>query len=247
MANSLEMRNSRRCLLIGNENYRRGNRFKYLLNNIDDLEIKLKKYSFEITIGKDLLYEDFHLLIEHFIQQINENDLILFIYCGYSIHLNNDNYLIPIDNQMIDNDQMFNDNSIHLQRIIQMISEKRPSSSIYLFDSSYSYIIVNQLTSEKSIDYGGLAPIKELVNCLIMYCCDSLKIIKEKSLNGRNTILISYFLEYVDQINIPIDQLIELIYDQIVHQTDHQIIPFKISSIRKKIYFNQQIYQGQFS
>lgn len=244
MASPLDLKSIKRCLLIGNENYNLGNKIEYCLNNLNDLEEKLKKLDFEITIGKNLLCEDFDLIIEKFVKEINFNDLIIFYYCGYGINYNNENYLIPIDNQQIEHPKMFEYQTINVQVIIQMINDRRPSGAIFLFDCFRPYFIYDKIQLKNSINYGGLTTMESLTNCLIMFSSDANKTTNDKSINGRNTIFVSYLIQYIDQINLSINEIMEIISDEIINETDHQINPFKSSSIRKNLYFNYQPQAG---
>jgi Ran GTPase-activating protein (RanGAP) involved in mRNA processing and transport len=242
MASSLDTNKIvKRCLLIGNNDYKEGKRYEYSLNNVNDLEQKLSKLDFKITIGRDLTSDEMDLIIENFIKEIDVNDLILFYYCGYAINYNNENYLIPIDNQQIEDPKMFAFRTINVKTIIHMINDRRPSGSIYLFDSSRSYLILDKINLKNSIDYGGLCPIECLTNNLIMFSCEANKIIVDKSPNGRNTLFVFYILQYIDQINLSIDEIMDIISDEIINETDHRISPFKISFLRKNLFFNYQI------
>jgi uncharacterized caspase-like protein len=244
MASSLENISVKRALLIGNNNYKQGHRLEYCINNVKDLQKKLESIDFHVTIGIDLICEDLDTIIEDFIQEINPNDFILFFYSGYGIHLNEQNYFLPIDDQQLKDTQMFEYRAINVQTTIDMIINRRPSSSIFILDLSRSYFIPTQTTARDLTDYGGFSTIESYPNTLIICSADKNKTIIDKSTNGRNSIFVYHLLQYIDQVNLPIDELIDIVSDQINNETDHQQSPLIISSIRKNLYFNYQIQSG---
>jgi uncharacterized caspase-like protein len=101
-----------------------------------------------------------------------------------------------------------------------------------------------QTTARDLTDYGGFSNIESYPNTLIICSADKNKTIIDKSTNGRNSIFVYHLLQYIDQVNLPIDELIDIVSDQINNETDHQQSPLIISSIRKNLYFNYQIQSG---
>jgi uncharacterized caspase-like protein len=219
MASSLDNVSVKRALLIGNNRYSQEHRLEYCINNVNDLQNKLETIDFQVTTGFDLICEDFDSIVEDFVKDINPGDLILFLFSGYGIHSNDQNYFVPIDDNQIKNSEMFEHRTVNVQTIIDMIMNRRPSVSIFLFDCSRPYRLSNQITSTNFIDYGGFNPIQPLTNALIFFSCDANKTTLDKSTNGRNTIFLYYLLQYIDQPNLPIDELLDIVSDEITNET----------------------------
>jgi uncharacterized caspase-like protein len=87
----------KRALLIGNDTYSQGNRLHYCVNDATDLADKLRCVNFQVTIGTNLICEQMDLMIEEFSNTICSGDLVLFFFSGHGRQLNDQNFLIPVD------------------------------------------------------------------------------------------------------------------------------------------------------
>lgn len=103
----------RLALVIGNNNYLQAHAngvqieplkslgpLKNPLNDVDSMVDLLNKYDFEVNSLKNANYEEMKVALEKFYELLDEKGGTgLFYYSGHGVQINNINYLIPIDRE----------------------------------------------------------------------------------------------------------------------------------------------------
>ena len=133
----------RLALLIGNSDYNNPkNTLNYAINNVDDLSYTLINIDFEVTKCENLDYDDMKKNIKEFANGINDGDLIVFYFCGHGCHVDNENYLIPIDDDGIESEKEVLDFGIHVGRTIDLLTERNRSYvTIVIIDCCKPYCL----------------------------------------------------------------------------------------------------------
>jgi uncharacterized caspase-like protein len=244
-SSSLSSGSKKRALLIGNNSYSEGQILRYCVNNARDLHDKLCTIHFQVTLGIDLNCEQMDSMIEDFMRDICVGDLVVFFFSGYGTHWNGHNYLIPVDDQIL-TPEMFKHQTVNVQTTVEMIMDRSPLSAVFILDSCRPYPMPNKDASRFSIDFGGLSSIQPLPGSIIAFACNVDKVMIDKSKNGRNDIFTSHLLEYIDQSNLPIEEMVDLICESIMAETNDVQCPFKVNALRKNVYLNYQIQAGKY-
>ena len=246
-APSFNLSNKKRALLIGNDNYKQWHSLQYCINNVNDLQVKLCGIHFQVTIGIDLICEEMDTMIETFVHTICPGDLVFFFFSGYGIHWNDQNFLIPIDDNHITAIETFQYQVVNVENTLNLIMARSPSTAIFLFDACRSYRMPHIPGLKISADFGGLTHMEPLSSSLIAFACEANKIAPERSPDRRHSLLASCLLEYIDGINLPIDEMMNLVCDDIMSRSNHQQCPFRVTSIQNNVYLNYQSLLGRFA
>ncbi|CAF2079055.1 unnamed protein product [Rotaria magnacalcarata] len=241
---SLNVASRRRALLIGNKNYKRGKTLQYCTNNAQDLSVKLCAIHFQTTLGTDLNCDAMEAMIETFIKEICTGDLVFFFFSGYGAHWNDQNFLVPIDDNQITEPSMFNYQAVNAQDILKSIMNCSPSAAIFMLDACRSYPMHHITGWTGPLDFGGLVSMEAPKNSLVIFPCQANKTIADKSIDGQHSHFMTHVFEYIDQPNLPFNDALALICDDVMNTSNNEQSPFQVNALRKNLMLNSQNQSG---
>jgi uncharacterized caspase-like protein len=138
------------ALIIGNGDYSEQiNKLDQSVENANELIDLLKTMNFRVC-PKHNIREDILERTQEFTDEfeIKDGDLILFYFLGHAYQIDGKNYLIPVDDTRIDEDEDVKDFGADVQRIIERLIKKRPSCvAILILDCCRPYKLRNGSTS----------------------------------------------------------------------------------------------------
>jgi uncharacterized caspase-like protein len=162
------------ALIIGNNKYkRRNNRLKHSVKNAKKLSHLLKAINFNCTtyynIDKEMMDN-----ISNFAKTIMDGDIVLFYFSGHCRQVAGENYLIPTDDDRIENDidvaeigtsakraldrlMMRTDDDIDVadlganaeHALDNLTDKKKPYVTIFILDCCQQYFLKNESTSNR--------------------------------------------------------------------------------------------------
>ncbi|CAF0971126.1 unnamed protein product [Adineta steineri] len=230
---------TKRALLIGNNKYKKNSQLQYCINDAEDLANKLYKIDFEITIGTNLTYEQMNRIIETFNDKINPGDLVLFFFAGHGCQWSHLNFLMPIDDDRIKTNTDLEYRAINAQVTLEKIINRRPSAAIFLLDCCRNSFVC------ESTNFNCLSSMRPIGHSFISFACTANKVALDKSKNGRNSLFTSHLLQHIDQPNFTIGEIMYGVCNGMMNETNNDQCPFRVSSLRRKVYLNQQFPIGQ--
>ncbi|CAF0839716.1 unnamed protein product [Adineta steineri] len=225
---------TKRALLIGNNKYKKNRRLRYCTNDAEDLANKLHNINFEITVDTNLTYEQMDRMIEAFNDKINPGDLVLFFFAGHGCPWNHSNFLIPIDDDRIITHTDLEYRAINVQSVLEKIMSCCPSAAISLLDCCR-----NSSECESSNSH-GLSSMRAIAGSFIAFAYDTNDVTLDVSIDGRNGLFTSHLLQHIDRPNSTIDEIMYDVCDGVMKETNGDQCPFQLSSLRRKVYLNQQ-------
>ena len=237
--------NKKRALVIGNDHYRQGRTLRHCAEMARAIHEKLSTIQFQVTLCIDLTCAQFDTVLENFTETINVGDLVLFFFSGYGTFYRDQNYLLPIDDHNINALTMFNSQCIRIDELMEMIKERSPSSSIYIFDTFRSYTLSYVTAANGLNDFGGLGPVEALDGSLILFPCEPHKIMADNTNNGRPNAFFRHLLENIDKPNLSINDMLNLIWEEVLNETSNGQCPYKSNALQKPVYLNYQIDFGK--
>ncbi|CAF1281067.1 unnamed protein product [Adineta steineri] len=225
---------TKRALLIGNNKYKKNRRRRYCTNDAKVLANKLHNIDFEITVGTNLTYEQMDRMIKTFHDTINPDDLVLFFFAGLGCQWSHLNFLIPIDDDQIKTNTDLEHRTINVQATLEKIMSRRPSATIFLLDCCRNSFVLESSNSN------SLSSMRVVADSLICFSCDTNAVALDDSRNGRNGLFTYHLLQHIDQPNLTIDEIMYAVCDGVMKETADDQCPFRLTSLRRKVYLNQQ-------
>ncbi|CAF3775868.1 unnamed protein product [Rotaria socialis] len=238
---SLESSGVKRALLIGINTYKKGSQLQYCINNAQNCGTKLRDVGFHVTIGIDMNYEEMCTMIEDWVCKICPGDQALAFFSGHGTHFDDQNFLIPVDNDQLTSPTMFELRSINVHATLEKMMARHPSAAIFLLDCCFSYVIPNEAASKGVFDCGGLSSMIEVDDSLVVFACDANKTIPDRSTNNQNSIFTAHLLEHIAKPNLTIEEIMNLVCSGVMNETNGDQCPYQASSLyRRKIDLNHR-------
>ena len=117
-SNNLTTKNKVHALVIGNSNYKS----KILKNAVNDSETiakKLRSYGFEVTHLKNINRRDFNKGLIDFAQKAQGAEVTLFFFAGHGVQMGGLNYILPIDIDLDDSEEIVTYEGININDIVR--------------------------------------------------------------------------------------------------------------------------------
>ncbi|CAF4031033.1 unnamed protein product, partial [Adineta steineri] len=222
------------ALLVGNNNYN-----KYPLancvNDATDLSIELKKVGFSVTTQTNVNYEDMDRGIENFADDIRPGDFVLFFFAGHGVQWEEQNYLVPCDDDRIRNSTDLRYRAVNAQRALQLMFDKDPFVIVYLLDCCRTYWLPSLARSRAmEISSRGMAPMSATGGSLIAFACAPGTTAVDVSSNGRNGLFTYHLLQHITKPGENITMLMIDVTQAVATETNSKQIPYTTSSLRRR-------------
>jgi uncharacterized caspase-like protein len=141
------------ALIIGNGNYSRpNNKLRHSAKNAKDLSNLLKTIKFDVVETQTDVKTNTELNEKTvaFAEGIHDGDLVLFYFSGHGYQVEDENYLIPVDDTRIEADKDVPELSMNVERTLQRLVEKNSSYvTIFILDCYGRYWLKNKVRSNR--------------------------------------------------------------------------------------------------
>ncbi len=131
------------ALVVGNAKYP-NNPLANPANDARDVAAALRTAGFTVTEKYDRSYDDLNNLITDFSRSITDPDAVaLFYYAGHGVQYNNQNYLVPIDAEITDEDQI-NWKCVPLENVTNKMQNAGNRLNIIILDACRAFPVVRR-------------------------------------------------------------------------------------------------------
>ena len=167
-----ELKERRIALVIGNAAYEKG----VLENPVNDANLiaeSLEKLDFEVFLHTDLATEDEMLdAIKEFGRKRSNYEIGFVYYAGHGIQLNNENYLLPVNEEFEYEDDV-EDNAVSMQRVLRYLESTRENQlNFIVLDACRDNPFESNWNKTRSLKGAGLAKTPPPTGSLIAFSTD---------------------------------------------------------------------------
>ena len=133
--NKSQFPDKRIALVIGNSNYEYQSTLSNPINDASDVTEKLVSLGFDVFLVHDVNYRDFDTALKKFrgYAQSRKYDVAIMYYCGHGIQYQGQSYLVPIDAQLNEADDLFN--CIDMEDIYSKMGRTKCSTNLMFIDA----------------------------------------------------------------------------------------------------------------
>jgi hypothetical protein len=143
----------RLALIIGNKDYKFATVLKNTTNDARDMAATLKGVGFETMLYTDVDYTRFLKIVDTFSRKAPDYDILLFYYSGHGMMYQGENYLVPTDAALRNNEQQIEVECLNIKRITSNFNIGEGKANIAIVDACRNKPFNRSwMTNSKGID-----------------------------------------------------------------------------------------------
>lgn len=126
---------SRHALVIGNNHYQSVGKLEKADNDAQAMGRVLQGIGFQTTVLSDANRSRMNAAINRFVDDIAGGGEGVLFFAGHGVQINNQNYLLPVDMEIPQNEADVGDQAVSLQGIQDKIAQVRPRFTLLVIDA----------------------------------------------------------------------------------------------------------------
>jgi formylglycine-generating enzyme required for sulfatase activity len=219
------------ALVIGNAKYQRGSPLRNAANDAVSIAAVLKELKFEVVTGKavtEATKVDMEKALTEFRQKLRGAGVALFYYAGHGIQIDGTNYLIPVEVDMTNRDQVLY-NTINLDTVLTSIGSGTAQVQLVILDACRD----NPFGASRSGGSGGLAQVKareDAKGILIAFSTSPGRVAADGE-PGKNGLYTSQLLVAMKKPGLPIEAVFKQTRLQVAELSKGRQVPWESTSL----------------
>jgi uncharacterized protein YacL (UPF0231 family) len=222
----------RLALVIGNGKYINSNELPNPVNDARAMRDALQKVGFEVSEYENLNQGQIKKAIDDFGTKLKQYNIGLFYYAGHGIQSRGANYLIPVDAN-IQNEQQIEYDCVQADRILGLMEAAGSKINIVILDACRNNPFSRSWS--RSMDGSGLAFMNAPTGSLIAYSTSPGRTASDGS--GSNGLYTAALLENIKTPNITILQMFQNVRRSVSDKSTKTQIPWESTSLTSDFYF----------
>lgn len=221
------------ALVFGNSDYKEMGRLRNPSNDAEDLSARLVEMGYEVETVFDATYTEMRVALSKFTEMSRRADVALVYFAGHGIEVERQNYLIPTDATLK------NDNQVAFQTIpltmMQNAVDGARKLKVILLDSCRDNPFLAQMqstgTSRRSTMERGMAPISLRPNAGIVVSYAAKAGTTASDGDARNSPYAAALLNHLTTRNLEVNRLFRKVRDEVVRSTNGLQVPDSYESL----------------
>ena len=231
---SVSMPDQRIALIIGNAEYSGGAGLKNPVNDARAIKNALEKLNFTVIKYENCTQKDMKKAIDRFGKKLKQKqyDVGLFFYAGHGVQVKGNNYLIPADARL-QNENDVDYDCVKVGRVLAKMESAGTKTNIIILDACRDNPF--ERSWNRSSNGHGLAFMNAPSGSLIAYATSPGKTASDGTEKyGRYT---SALLKYIDSPGITILEMFQKVRSRVMTVSDKKQVPWESTSLSGNFYF----------
>lgn len=235
----VEGSNQRLALVIGNDSYRQVRRLDNARADARALARALEAAGFAVTLKLDVDQKGMKQALRAFKAQLAGGDEAVFYFSGHGVQLAGENYLLPVDIEGQNADQI-RDDAVSLQRVLDDLNEQKARFALAIIDACRDNPFKGK---EKAIGGRGLAATSPATGQMVIYAAgtgqQALDRLNEQDTNP-NGLFAREFLKEMNRPGVPVSQVLRNVRNEVVRlarTVGHEQVPALYDQVIGDFYF----------
>lgn len=231
-----QVREKRLALIIGNADYMYVSKLSNPVNDAKTMRSGLKNLGFDVIISENANLRTMKETIDAFGQKLQKYDVGLFFYSGHGVQVNGENYLIPIDAN-IKNENDVEYDGVKAERVLGRMEDARNKTNIMILDACRENPFERSWT--KSFIGKGLAAMTAPTGSLVAYATAPGQVAYDDS-RQKNSPYTFALLHYLSASNTSILEMFQQVRTMVIQNTNNKQIPWESTSLTGNFYFKRE-------
>jgi uncharacterized caspase-like protein len=242
--NGKQQDEKRVALVVGNAAYRFG-ALKNPLNDARAMATTLQNLGFNVTLKLNADLPAMLDAMRTFLAEGKRSDVRLFYYAGHGVQLKGKNYLIPVDAEILNEEEIAN-KSADLNGLIDRLGEFTQGLNILVLDACrnnpFSSMTIatadGRVLRFRGATPSGLATMAAPQGTLVAFSTAPGSVAMD-GVNAANSLYTQQLLANIETPGVPIEQLFKRVRMAVATQTKRMQIPWENSSIMGEFCFKR--------
>ena len=214
----------RTALVIGNGQYSKISPLKNATNDARSMAKALRTVGFDVIEVHDQNRDGMLQAVRQFKKKLSRGGAGMFYYAGHGVNLKGKNFLIPVNSNILDQDDVVY-NAVDVGLVLDAMDEAGNSLNIVVLDACRN----NPFPSKTRAATRGLVRLDAPTGMLIAYATAEGEVAEDgDGINGTYT---KYLLEEMMVPNLPVEMVFKNVRKAVKKATNNQQVPMEESSL----------------
>jgi len=218
------------ALVIGNSKYT-SSPLKNPANDARTMAATLRRIGFEVEEKTDLGYIQLNETVENFGRELKNGGVGLFFYAGHGMQVNGSNYLIPVDMEINDENEV-RYKAVDMGLILAKMEQGRANVNIVMLDACRDNPFARSFRSNSR----GLATMDAPNSTLIAYATGPGKVASDGG-NDENGLFTSELVKVLEQPGLRVEDVFKQVTKAVRLISGNRQIPWITSSLEEDFFF----------
>jgi len=219
------------ALVIGNSVYQHTGQLPNPANDAQDIAQALRKFNFQVILRTDASLETMADVIYQFGESLKGGGVGLFYYSGHGLQVKGENYLLPVDANLMREDDIKR-KAVNANDVMEKMGEGKSHLNLVFLDACRN----NPFPSSTRAVSRGLIGMNAPNGTLIVFSTNPGNVAADGS--GRNGVFTKHLLQQIDQPGLEIGMMLRKVRSAVKEDTGGQQVPWENGSIEGEFYFN---------
>ncbi len=226
----------RLALVIGNGAYKKAKPLANPGNDAADMAKALSEVGFEVLSGTDLDKRRMEILIRDFGNKLAASGGVgLFYYAGHGVQVGGENYLVPTDADIPEEDEVAY-SAVPVSLVLSKMASAKNDLNIVILDACRDNPFARSWRRYRSGGSNdGLAKISPPTGTLVLYATEPGKVASDGT--ARNGLFTEALLKQIRRPGLEYDQMVKTVSADVWQRSDRQQLPWKEGNTLRDFYF----------
>ncbi len=232
------------ALVIGNAAYTKAKPLANPANDAADMSAALRSLGFDLVYGVNQNKREIETLIRDFGTKLAASGGVgLFYYAGHGLQVAGENYIVPVDADIPEEDEV-QYSAVPISLVLAKMSSAKNELNIVILDACRNNPFARSWRGFRdSGNSDGLAKISPPTGTLVLYATEPGKVASDGT--GRNGLFTESLLKQIKQPGLEYDQMVKALSTDVWARSGKQQLPWKEGNALQNFYFAGKAFGDQ--
>ncbi|HSV53260.1 MAG TPA: caspase family protein [Burkholderiaceae bacterium] len=230
LAGAQAMAEHRLALVIGNASYRNSP----LVNPVNDarlMEAALREAGFDVIKAENASLRDMRRLLRDFGDRLKQRGGVgLFYFAGHGLQVRGENYLVSVDSDIRNEDEVADD-ALNAQLVLEKMQSAGNRVNVVILDACRN----NPFAVRSRSAVLGLATMHAPSGSIIAYSTAPGSVASDGG--GQNGLYTQHLARVIPQAGVPIEEAFKMVRAAVRRESNNQQVPWENTALEGQFYF----------